>query len=84
MFTRITGCETETHKLIYYYADPLGQPGTVGDAKEPEWELFDLEHDPCELKNVVNDPDRAELVAHLKAELERLQSKVGDIPYVKT
>ena len=76
------GVRTQTHKLIYYYADPLGQPGTVGDAQEPEWELFDLEHDPCELENVVNDPDRAELVADLKAELERLQSDVGDTPYV--
>lgn len=78
------GVRTETHKLIYYYADPLGQPGTVGDAKEPEWELFDLAHDPCELENVVDNPERAELVADLKAELGRLQHELGDTPYFRT
>ena len=78
------GVRTETHKLIYYYADPLGQPGTVGDAEEPEWELFDLEHDPYELENIVDDPDRAELVADLKAELGRLQHTLGDTPYRRT
>lgn len=77
------GVRTKTHKLIYYYADPLGQLGTIGDAKEPEWELFDLETDPFELDNVVDDPNRAELVAELKAELELLQSEVGDAPYFR-
>ena len=75
------GVRTLKHKLIYYYADALGQPGAVDDPKAPEWELFDLELDPMELKNVYDDPAYAEVVRDLKAELRRLQEKVGDEPY---
>ena len=40
------GVRTLRYKLIYYYADALGQPGAIDEPKEPEWELFDLEKDP--------------------------------------
>ena len=69
------------HKLIYYYADALGQPGAIDDPKEPEWEFFDLERDPTELKNVYDDPAYADVVRDLKSELRRLQKKVGDEPH---
>ena len=36
---------------------------------------------PMELKNVYDDPAYAEVVRDLKAELRRLQEKVGDEPY---
>ena len=49
------------YKLIYYYADALGQPGTIDEPKEPEWELFDLKKDPCELVNVYRDPAYTEV-----------------------
>ena len=77
------GVRTLRHKLIYYYADGLGQPGAVDDPQEPEWELFDLETDPCEMNSVYNDPASADVVKTLKAELRRLQDKVGDEPYEK-
>jgi len=54
------GVRTKRYKLIYYY--------NVG-----EWELFDLQKDPYELKSVYNDPAYAEVVRRLKAELERLR-----------
>jgi arylsulfatase A-like enzyme len=75
------GIRTMRYKLIYYYADALGQPGAVDEPKEPEWELFDLEKDPYEMKNVYDDPEYADVVRELKAELRRLQEKVGDEPY---
>ena len=75
------GVRTLRYKLIYYYGDPLGQEGAVGPKERPEWELFDLERDPSEIKNVYSDPEYAEVVASLKAELSRLQEKVGDAPY---
>ena len=75
------GVRTRDHKLIYYYSDALGQPGAVDDPKTPEWELFDLERDPMELKNVYHDPTYGSVVRDLKAELRRLQEKVGDEPY---
>ncbi|MXV92974.1 MAG: sulfatase [Chloroflexi bacterium] len=75
------GIRTRRHKLIYYYADPLETAGSLPGTFTPEWELFDLEADPYELKNIVNDPANAELVAALKAELHQLQAAVGDERY---
>ena len=77
------GLRTMRHKLIYYYADPLDAPGAEGEAEEPEWELFDLETDPCEMNNVYDDPTNAKLVEELKTELHRLQAEVGDERYPK-
>jgi arylsulfatase A-like enzyme len=87
------GIRTQKYKLIYYYYDGCGQAGTTSrhrDAGEgeivaldfdPEWELFDLEKDPQELNNVINDPAYAGVVEELKDELHRLQSEVGDTRY---
>jgi arylsulfatase A-like enzyme len=92
------GVRTKRHKLIYYYADGCGQRGTPGqeaygvlsrargadEDEQParEWELFDLDEDPHELRNVYHDPAYAEAVRELNGELDRLQRQVGDQPYV--
>ena len=75
------GIRTRRHKLIYYYADPLGTMGSLDGKFTPEWELFDLEADPYELNNVVDAPENAGLVASLKAEMHQLQADVGDERY---
>ncbi len=75
------GVRTLRHKLIYYYNDACGQPGATDRPRPPEWELFDLEKDPCELRNVYDDPAYAGVVRELKAELDRLQRQVGDTPF---
>ena len=86
------GVRTQKYKLIYYYYDGCGQLGAEarhcagrGDITpldfEPEWELFDLEKDPREMNNVVNDPAYAGVVEELKVELHRLQAEVGDTRY---
>ncbi|MBN2449125.1 MAG: sulfatase [Lentisphaeria bacterium] len=75
------GVRTHRHKLIYYYADALGQPNTIDEPKTREWELFDLAEDPCELHNLYGNPAHAETVRELKAELRRLQAEAGDEPY---
>jgi len=58
-------------KLIRYYG--LDVP----DGEE--WELFDLEKDPSEMKSVYDDPERGGTIKALKAELERLK-KQYDVP----
>jgi arylsulfatase A-like enzyme len=59
------GVRTKRHKLIHYYR--------VG-----EWELFDLQSDPHELKSVYDDPAYSEVVQKLKAEINRLQTDLGE------
>ena len=63
------GLRTERYKLIYYY-EP--EPGPQ------EWELFDLQADPRELRNVYADPAYADVVRRLKAELAQRRAEVGD------
>lgn len=77
------GLRTQRYKLIYYYADALDQPGAIDDPREPEWELFDLAYDPLEINNVYHDPDYADLIEELTAQLHQLQAEVGDVPFTK-
>jgi len=72
------GIRTPKYKLIFYYGLPLGMAGAVNRPTEPEWELFDLEKDPHEMKNVYADPAYAQIAKDLKAELRRLKDAVGD------
>ena len=75
------GIRSHRYKLIYYYADALGQPGARDGSYEPEWELFDLERDPCEMHSVYADPGYQSVQRTLKDELHRLQREVGDSRY---
>ncbi len=85
------GIRTKTHKLIYYYADPMGQPGAeqgfadagLADADAgldpaPEWELFDLERDPLEMNSVYDDRAYSDVIRELTERLHTLQAAVGD------
>jgi len=74
------GVRTKQHKLIYYYGKPLGMKGANEPATTPEWELFDMQKDPREMKNLYNDPAYRGLVDKLTSELARLQKEVDDTP----
>jgi len=60
------GVRTERYKLIHYYSE--------GDY----WELFDLETDPHELRNLYGDPTYGGLREKLKQELARLREQYRD------
>jgi Domain of unknown function (DUF4976) len=51
--------------------------GTQNIDQPPEWELFDLQTDPQELRNRYDDPAYARVVRDLRTELERLRQEVG-------
>ncbi|OQB85966.1 MAG: Arylsulfatase [Planctomycetes bacterium ADurb.Bin126] len=59
------GVRTGKYKLIHFYYDV------------DEWELYDLEKDPHELKSVYNDPDYAYVQAQLHKELDRLRKELA-------
>lgn len=59
------GVRNERYKLIYY-------------PEFAEWELFDLEKDPKEMKSVYSDAEYASIVAEMKAELSRLKEQYQD------
>lgn len=64
------GIRTAKYKLIHYYDDI--------DA----WELYDLEEDPNELNNLIDEEDKAQIIDELKQHLNELmmQYQVDDVP----
>ena len=73
------GIRTERYKLVYYYALPLGmKEANQGYTLKPEWELYDLQNDPAEMRNIYKDPANKNLIAQLKKELLQLKEKYGD------
>ena len=59
------GVVTDRYKLVHFDGPDLN-----------EWELFDLEKDPHELRSVYGDPAYATVVADLKRELDRLRAEL--------
>ncbi len=60
------GVRTDRYKLIEYYGE------------EAYWELFDLQEDPDELRNLHGEPGHRDLVEELRAELVRLRERYGE------
>ncbi|MCB0732898.1 MAG: DUF4976 domain-containing protein, partial [Ignavibacteriae bacterium] len=60
------GIRNSRYKLIHFYYDI------------DEWELYDLENDPNELKNIYNFPENEELINNLKIELNKLREHYKD------
>ncbi|HKJ44872.1 MAG TPA: sulfatase/phosphatase domain-containing protein, partial [Balneolales bacterium] len=59
------GIKTNKHKLIYYYS-------------VDEWEMFDLNNDPYELKSVYDDKKYQSVIGQLKTDLRNLRIKYDD------
>ena len=74
------GVRSPRHKLIHYYGRALGTAGSIDRDTEPYWELFDLDEDPNELRNLYDAPEVADCQAALHAELDRLMTVYGDTP----
>lgn len=74
------GLRDQRYKIIHWYNDGLGYPGTGTRNDPPEWELFDLHADPYELKNLWDDPKHADVQSHMIAALDRKMDEIGDIP----
>ncbi|HOI49409.1 MAG TPA: DUF4976 domain-containing protein, partial [Prolixibacteraceae bacterium] len=66
MVKRHYGVRTDRYKLIHFYYDI------------DEWELYDLEKDPDEMKSVYNDPAYADVQKMLHQKLEELRAQYGD------
>lgn len=61
------GARNERYKIIHFYDDI------------DEWEFYDLQNDPNELHNLINDPAYKDAIDSLKTELNRLQAKYDDL-----
>jgi arylsulfatase A-like enzyme len=59
------GVRTMRYKLIYFH-------------KLDQWELYDLQKDPGEMRNIYSEPSSAKTVESLKKELQRLKKEFKD------
>jgi len=66
MVKRHYGMSTERFKLMHYYYDI------------DEWEMYDRQADPLEMKNVYDDPEYASVRKKLHKRLEKLMLESGD------
>jgi len=66
MVKRHYGVATERYKLMHFYYDV------------DEWEMYDLESDPAEMKNVYGNPQYAEVQEQLHKRLTELRTGYGD------
>lgn len=66
MVKRHYGVRTDRYKLIHFYNDI------------DVWELYDLQNDPMEMKNIYNEPGNEEIIKQLKDELHKLQKQYDD------
>lgn len=72
------GIRNERYKLALFYGQPLDMTGVNKESTAPGWEFFDLQNDPKELHNAYNDPQYADVIKEMKAELIRLREEAGD------
>jgi arylsulfatase A-like enzyme len=83
--THITGCKTGQHHLPYWDSW-VAKAKTDERAKEtvnryqhrPKEELYDLDNDPFEMKNLVDSPKYSKLVTSLKNQLGKWCKQQGD------
>jgi len=74
------GIRTDKFKLIHFYGRSLGMNGATENWITPDtWELYDLENDPNELKNLYELSEYQGIIDGLKNELEKLKKEVGDL-----
>jgi len=73
------GIRNERYKLAFFYGQPLDMPGTQNQVPTPPaWEFFDLEKDPNEDHNAIDDEAYVEIIKEMKQELKRLRKETGD------
>jgi N-acetylglucosamine-6-sulfatase len=69
----VRGVRTDRFKYIHY-------PHGDGKPDRHMAELYDLQKDPEETKNLIADPKYSATIAELKTELERLMQETGALP----
>ncbi|GAA5859878.1 hypothetical protein JCM8547_004369 [Rhodosporidiobolus lusitaniae] len=74
------GIRNQRYKLIYWYNEGFGLPGTGSGGQEREWELFDCDEDPLELFNVWRDERYATVRDDMVRQLNEKMAEIGDDP----
>ncbi len=72
------GIRNERYKLAFFYGQPLNKKGTSEITTEPAWEFFDLQKDPKELHNAINEEEYKPVIEKMKKALIEERKKYRD------
>ncbi|MGK0494916.1 MAG: arylsulfatase A-like enzyme [Maribacter sp.] len=72
------GVRNERYKLAFFYGQDLGKKGTSIETTLPSWEFYDLEEDPKELNNAINEGKYETIIADMKLQLKEERKKYAD------
>jgi len=83
------GIRTKRYKLIFFYGADFTDTHAGRKIENREgnrfwkdtpaaWEFYDLQNDPHEMVNQYGNPEYAEVIAELKAELKRIRAEVKE------
>jgi arylsulfatase A-like enzyme len=75
------GYRDQRYKLFYFYNDGMGIAGAGPFTYPGEWELYDLQADPDERRNVFHAADYRKVREVLQVKLWRAQHAVDDRPH---
>jgi arylsulfatase A-like enzyme len=72
------GVRTNRYTLIHFYGKHMDMKGAKKLDIDPEWEMYDNQKDPQQMRNVYADSAYATTLRDLRLELDRLRREVGD------
>ena len=67
------GVRNDRYKLAYFYGKGLNKHGASNIETPPTWEFYDLEKDPKELNNAINDSVYQSVIKIMKEDIKHLQ-----------
>ena len=72
------GIRNKNYMLAFFYGQPLGMKGASAQTTTPAWEFYDLQKDPKELHNAINDKKYQKTIHKMKVDLLKLREELGD------
>ena len=73
------GIRNKRYKLAFFYGQGLEKKGTSKNATKPEWEFYDLQKDPKELHNSINNEEYKAIISKMKESLKEERMKYKDL-----
>lgn len=72
------GIRNHRYKLAFFYGQPLDMPGAMEQTTQPAWEFYDLQEDPEEAFNAIDDPAYQDVIKEMKVALKKQRRLLGD------
>lgn len=72
------GIRNKRYKLSLFYGQDLQMKGTSNITTDAVWEFYDLQEDPHELSNAIDNPKYTDIIQEMKTALKELRQNYRD------